>query len=421
MDNQKKLFRKVAMDRLSSPEQLDTLMRITTPKGWIALAAIVGFLVLTVIWGMFGSIPTIVLGQGLFVRSGGVMQIESNINGQLTNLTVDVGDDIYEGQVFARIAQKEFLEQLSLAQWLFDRVTEEKKQQIELLGQKASLSNLAIEQERIAVKAMINSLHQEVIRLKEKVRDHQYLVKDGLITKNTLAQTQLTLAKTRNDIISAQAKLKQLTARKAQTKHQSLVEEVSLNQRLSESERQVALLRERLFNTSRVIAPYNGKVVEIMATEGDFLQIGSSILSMERTGRDIADLEIVAYLSPIDGKKVLPGMLMQIEPSIIKKEEFGTLLATVISVAEYPSSSKGMLKVLGNPELVRMMSSLGPPIEIRGSLIPDSNTFSKYRWTSKGGPPLKLGTGIIATVSITTREQPPITLVIPLLKSFFGV
>lgn len=421
MDIQKKLFRKVAMDRLSSPEQLDALMRITTPKGWVALSAIIGLLILTVVWGVIGSIPTIVLGQGLFVRSGGVMQVESNINGELTNLTVDVGDEIYEGQVFARIAQKELLEQLSLAQRQFERVSLEKQQQIGLLEQKSDLSNIALEQERIAVKATIDSLRQEAVRLEEKVHDHEYLAKDGLITKNTLAQTQLALAKARNDIISAQAKLEQLSANKAQTKHQSLVEEVNLGQRLGESERQVSLLRERLFNTSRVVAPYNGKVVEIMATEGDFLQVGSPILSMERTGRDIADLEVVAYLSPMDGKKVHPGMTVQVVPSIVKKEEYGALLATVTSVAEYPSTQKGMLNVLGNPELVKMMSPTGPPIEIRAVLIPDPTTVSKYRWTSAGGPPLKLDTGIIATVSITSKEQPPITLVIPLLKSFFGL
>lgn len=409
------------MDRLSSPEQLDALMRISTPKGWIALLTIMGLLVLTVFWGIIGSIPTLVLGQGLFVRSGGVLQVESNINGQLTNLTVDVGDDIYEGQVFARIAQKEILEQLSLEQRQFERLKEEKNQQINLLGKKSDTSNFALEQQKIAVKASIDSLRNEVIRLKEKVLDHEYLVKAGLITKNTLSQTQLALAKTENDIISARAKLEQLSANKAQTEHSSLIEEVNLGQRLNESKRNITLLRERLFNTSRVVAPYNGKVVEIMANEADFLQIGSPILSMERTGRDIAELEIVAYLSPMDGKKVFPGMPVQIEPSIVKKEEYGALMGTVTFVAEYPSSTKGMLNVLGNPELVKMMSSMGPPIEIRAVLIPDPTTISQYRWTSAGGPPLKLDTGIIATVSITTRKQPPITLVIPLLKSFFGL
>ena len=42
---QNKLFRKVALERLSSPEQLDQMMTVTSLRGWIALAAAI-FLIL---------------------------------------------------------------------------------------------------------------------------------------------------------------------------------------------------------------------------------------------------------------------------------------------------------------------------------------------------------------------------------------
>ena len=38
------LFREVAVNRLSSPEELDNLLQVTSPRGWIALAG-VGLLV----------------------------------------------------------------------------------------------------------------------------------------------------------------------------------------------------------------------------------------------------------------------------------------------------------------------------------------------------------------------------------------
>ena len=34
------IFRKVALERLSSPEQLDQLLQVTDPKGWMALGAL---------------------------------------------------------------------------------------------------------------------------------------------------------------------------------------------------------------------------------------------------------------------------------------------------------------------------------------------------------------------------------------------
>ena len=42
----KTIFREAALERLSSPEELDRLMQITTPRGWLALIA-TGILLLT--------------------------------------------------------------------------------------------------------------------------------------------------------------------------------------------------------------------------------------------------------------------------------------------------------------------------------------------------------------------------------------
>lgn len=62
------IFRKEALERLYSPEQLDRLMPITNPRGWLALAGIGLFLLAAILWGFFGSIPLTVEGHGALVR-----------------------------------------------------------------------------------------------------------------------------------------------------------------------------------------------------------------------------------------------------------------------------------------------------------------------------------------------------------------
>lgn len=52
------VFRKVSVERLSSPEQLDTLMRVTSPKGWLALAALGLLLISAIAWGFGGTLST---------------------------------------------------------------------------------------------------------------------------------------------------------------------------------------------------------------------------------------------------------------------------------------------------------------------------------------------------------------------------
>lgn len=66
---QNKLFRKVALDRLSSPEQLDQLMKITSPRAWLALIAIAILLAAAGLWAIFGSIPEEAEGNGVLVSN----------------------------------------------------------------------------------------------------------------------------------------------------------------------------------------------------------------------------------------------------------------------------------------------------------------------------------------------------------------
>ena len=52
------LFRKKSMDRISSPEQLNDYIRVSTPSVWLLLAAIVILLVGVCVWGVLGHMDT---------------------------------------------------------------------------------------------------------------------------------------------------------------------------------------------------------------------------------------------------------------------------------------------------------------------------------------------------------------------------
>ena len=45
MEPDNKIFRQALIDRLASPEQLDSLMQVTDPLGWLALLGCAGLLV----------------------------------------------------------------------------------------------------------------------------------------------------------------------------------------------------------------------------------------------------------------------------------------------------------------------------------------------------------------------------------------
>ncbi|MEO1621147.1 MAG: hypothetical protein AAFU53_08965 [Cyanobacteria bacterium J06632_3] len=63
MDNNS-IFRKEALERLSSPEQLDQLIKIVTPRSLLPLVALSGLLGCGLLWSIFGRIPVTTTGSG---------------------------------------------------------------------------------------------------------------------------------------------------------------------------------------------------------------------------------------------------------------------------------------------------------------------------------------------------------------------
>ncbi len=50
------IFRQKSIDRVSSPEELNDYIRVTTPSVWIVLIAIVALLVGMLVWSIFGRV-----------------------------------------------------------------------------------------------------------------------------------------------------------------------------------------------------------------------------------------------------------------------------------------------------------------------------------------------------------------------------
>jgi hypothetical protein len=64
------IFRKVSLERLSSPEQLDELMHVTNPRAWLALLGLGLLLGAGLIWSFFAELPTTAPGEGVITSTG---------------------------------------------------------------------------------------------------------------------------------------------------------------------------------------------------------------------------------------------------------------------------------------------------------------------------------------------------------------
>ena len=53
------LFRKKTVDKISSPEQLTEYLKVTSPRMWIILAAVIMVLLAVIVWGFIGRMETV--------------------------------------------------------------------------------------------------------------------------------------------------------------------------------------------------------------------------------------------------------------------------------------------------------------------------------------------------------------------------
>lgn len=63
------LFRKKALEKLQSPEQLNQLMIVVPPQGWLGLIALLVVLGVVIAWGFLGTVEVKAPGTGILVLS----------------------------------------------------------------------------------------------------------------------------------------------------------------------------------------------------------------------------------------------------------------------------------------------------------------------------------------------------------------
>lgn len=101
----KDIFTAEGLERLRSPEKLDTLLQVTQPVSWMGLAALALMVLSVFLWSIFGYMSTNVIGSGMIVDTGGVVRVAHDSPGMVTEILVEPGTRVRKGDVVARLNQ----------------------------------------------------------------------------------------------------------------------------------------------------------------------------------------------------------------------------------------------------------------------------------------------------------------------------
>ena len=417
-----KLFRQSALNRLSSPEQLDQTLTVIKSQGWLVLCAFGVLLIAVLVWSLLGAIPEKVSGQGVLMNSGELTGITYASGGVVKDVFLENGDEVHKGQIIARIERQDLLEQLQLASQRVSNLQQDYDSSARLSSRSSGMTDEMLAKSERDLRVQISNITEQIEVAQRKEQNMKSLYNDGLVTESSFLAARNELLSLQRSKQEAEQQLLNTSVSRVKTTGESSQQLLSLQHQIEEAKKQLEIQQQSYQNATRIVSPVTGTVYEVAIARGAYVSPGATIAVIEPYASDGSSLQATMYFPVKDAKRIKRGMNIAICPSTVKQEEYGYIQGIVTSVSEFPVSSQYLLASLQNQGLAQTFANIGTPVEIKVSLMPDPTTVTGFRWSSSKGPADTLETGVLCSGSVTVSSQKPIELVIPLVKrKLFGI
>ncbi|MHB8127909.1 MAG: hypothetical protein ACYDEX_02810 [Mobilitalea sp.] len=369
------LFNQSSVETYTSPDQLDKSVKIISIRGWIILAAAILMITSALLWGFLGNMPEKMDVNGIMVTRGGVYIISSLNNGVISDISVQKDDYINQGDVIARL-----------------RADDEVKSTNQINDLIIALQNYGLN----SSDDIISSDLLELYNIKESIREL-----DGIIADTTKEQDQ----KQYLDYM----KQKDI-----------LINDFNLNKtyKINEYTKQLEIMKKNIEESKQIISPVSGIVKNVEPSVGSIVQSGSifaTVLLGENTIA-VGDLQAVFYVPLQSGKKIIPGMKVNIYPSTVNPQKHGHMRGVITQVSKYAIDNVDMLKTLGDNSLVNQFMSLGPVLEIKTEIYKDPESSNGFQWSSEAGEQVNIVDNTICTAKIIIKDKKPISNIFPFIE-----
>lgn len=414
-------FRKSALEKLSTPEKLDQLIKVTGPKAWIALFTVFLALSTGIGWAVVGRVKTKLNAVGV-VLGGEVHEVVATSQGQLVKLSVAIGTNVKEGDIIAEIQQPELIQQIESAKAVLSDRKLEMGKLMSYGSQGTQLEGEIINQNRISIQGEIESEKKKLSFLSNQLEAENNLLEKGLIVKSQVANTKQQIDASKNTIERLKSQMAETSSRKLNLGF-DLQQKITLqNQRIAEAERNLQFISERYDIQSNIRSAYDGEVVEVLTDAGVMVAAGTPLFKVKNLHeKKITKLKGVLYIPSQDGKKIKKGMEAFVVPSTVQPQEYGFIKAKVTYISDFPITQQGMMTSVKNDQLAKGLLASGPLFEVHVEFEKDTASYSGFKWTSAKGPDILIKEGTSCTGKITIKQEAPATIVVPAFKKFFDL
>lgn len=437
----KRLFRKEALERFSSPDNLEQLMPVASAKDWLLIVVAGALLALVGVWCVVGRVPTIATGRGVILRPRQLTQAQASAAGRILSLHVRTGDHVKEGDLIATVDQADIVKRIEenrrgveILEEQDRRKNEAESSQLALQVQQDAMERSGLEAQRVNLKKSLADANGLKPVLEARAEAIRKLVKEGLLGSAAQEVSDVQSAARDNDakiydytarLSQIDGQMEQIETRLAALAKQILADSTARRNEIGNLHKAIDLDSFQIVRDGNVRSQYSGRVAEVMAAVGQVVPTGGKLLTLEADdpadSHQGAGLISISYYPVKDGKQIQPGMRIQVTPDTVERERFGGIDGTVTSVSPTPVTKEGAIGTIGNPEVVQNLMPDGVYIEVQSRLERDAATASGYKWSSSKGPNIRITSGLTNSARVTIEGRAPVTYLLPILREASGV
>jgi HlyD family secretion protein len=422
MPNSGQTFRAEAVESATSVTVVEDALEVVQPPlmvlWWGLAALVVGLLT----WSATTNVPVKIGGQGILLSAGGLTDIVSDTEGRVVELLVAPGDTVVVGSVVAVVDQAEQRLLLTAAEGELRDAQAARAEMLRLQDRDAEVDRAWRAARDEGLSQTLRSAEERLRLMTEREQVMRDLAAQSLTTRDRAIGAMVELFTIRDQIETIRNDRRVLALDAAMRQSQREKDLLQADMRVAQAERQVATLNDRIRRLGAIVSPFDGRVVEAKANAGQVVNRGGPLLTLVRSDVPMAEAgELVGliYVGAQDGKKLQPGMTVELSPATAPQQEYGYLVGRVVRVADTPASSAGMLRTLQNDALVtEFQRNQRTLFEV--NIVMERNAQGGLRWSAGNGPPFTIEGGTPVAMQATVRNVRMISLGLPALQRWLG-
>ncbi|HCT8190056.1 TPA: HlyD family secretion protein, partial [Morganella morganii] len=364
------MFRQEALDNRKMKWRGKALLLPGIPL-WIIMAACSVFLIVFLIFIIFGSYTRQVNATGEVTTFPRAVTIYANAQGFVTKQYVREGQHIKKGDpvyiidvskttssgVVSDNQRREIEGQLLRVDSMITRLEDNKRDTLDALEKQKSLYIDAYKRSA----GIVKRAEEGISIMKNNMENYRSYQKQGLINKDQLLNQVVTYYSQQNSLLGLSGQNEQNALQITSLESQILTQAAEFDNRIYQMELQRYELQKEMVNTDVggeiiVRALTDGRVDSLGVTVGQMVNPGDTLLQI--LPENISQYWLVLWV-PNDALPYLNiGDAVNIRYEAFPAEKFGQFAATIQMISKTPASPQEMMTYAGAPKVSQMPQSI---------------------------------------------------------------